>query len=221
MTATDDDRVELTRQILAELQREQDENPDVIYELRPVEDSRTLSRPLVFDGRDELFQGRDAWEQACLTGDLLSGQLATHFGIWQVRIFTDLRGDETRREESYIVSTCGGSQYWQDDDDLHQIGSAGFCWTCLHPDRDLDQERHGLIRHPVTPGEIDQPDYRCFVCGVEGGDPDRGHEDVDHTVIWGEEHQPRCEECELAYQTATPEGIGYVSHHPACPVVTS
>lgn len=217
---TDADRTALVEEILADLQRKQDANPDVIYEVRGDPDRKDVPRLLTFDPRDEILADDDAWTMAWKTADILSGQLATHLDIFQVRIFTDLRGRETRREESYVVTSCGGSQYWSDNGSLHQIGSAGFCWTCLHPDRDLDQERHGLIRHPVNFAEIGQPGYVCFVCHVPGMDPDHGHEDIDHTVIWGEETHPRCELCGLAYQTATPEGIGYVSHERNCPAIT-
>jgi hypothetical protein len=213
---TEDEQSALVRQILADLQAKQDANPDVVYEVRGDPERKDVPRRLTFDGRDEILAGDDPWTMAWKTADILSGQLAAHFDIFQVRIFTDLRGRETRREESYIVTSCGGSQHWSDEGSLHQVGSAGFCWTCLHPDYDLDQERHGLIRHPVTPAEIGQPGYKCFVCGVTGKDPDHGHADIDHTVIWGEETHPRCTECGQGYQTATPEGIGYVSHAANC-----
>lgn len=214
-------QAELTRRILEDLQREQDANPDIIYEVRGDPERKDVPSRLRFDKRDEVLTADDPWAMACKMADILSGQMATHLDIWQVRVFTDLRGRETRREQSYVVTSCGGSQYWQDDGDggLHQIGSAGFCWTCLHPDCDLGQERHGLIRHPVTPGELGQPGYKCFACGVTGSDPGCGHEDVNHTVIWGEETHPRCTECGGGYQTATQAGIGYVEHAESCPVL--
>jgi hypothetical protein len=218
--ATEDHRTQLTRQVLADLQARQDANPDVIYELRADADHREdFPRQLVFSPKDEILEHDDAWEMACKMADILSGQWCSTLTIWQVRIFTDLAGRETRREEFYIVDSCGGSQYWddqRDDHGSHQVSSSGFCWTCLHPDYDLDQEWHGLIRHPVTPDEIGLPAYRCFVCGVEGDNPDSGHEDVDHTVIWGEELHPRCEACGLGYQIATPQGIDYVAHADDC-----
>jgi hypothetical protein len=216
---TEDEQAALTRQILKKLQAERDANPDIVYELRGDPDRKDLPRRLVFDRRDEILAGDDAWTMAWKMADILSGQMATHLDIFQVRIFTDHRAHETRREDTYVVTSCGGSQHWRDPEvsySLHQIGSGGFCWTCLHPDYDLDQEPHGLIRHPVTPGEIGQPPYKCFVCGVSGKDPDHGHEDVGHTVIWGEKHHPRCPKCHLGYQTATPEGIGYVAHSKTC-----
>jgi hypothetical protein len=222
MTTDEDEQTALTRQILGELQAKQDANPDVIYEVRGDPERKDVPSRLTFDGRDEILAGDDAWTRACQMADLLSGQLCTHLDIFQVRIFTDLRGRETRREESYVVTSCGGSQYWADSDEyrtLHQIGSGGFCWTCLRPDHDLDQERHGLIRHPVTPSELGYAAYRCFVCHIDGKDPDHGHKDISHTVIWGEEHHPRCESCGRGYQTATPEGIGYEPHEPGCPVI--
>lgn len=217
--AIEDRRNELADQILAELQAEQDANPEIVYEVRGDPESRATPRRLEFKAADEILAGDDPWEMACKMADLLSGQWCSTLTIWQVRIFTNLAGRETRREESYIVDSCGGSQYWNDQhDDLssHQVGSAGFCWTCLSPDYDLDQVPHGLIRHPVTPAEIGAPAYRCFVCGVAGDDPDSGHEDVDHTVIWGEELHPRCEACGTGYQIATPQGIGYVAHADNC-----
>lgn len=223
MTRTEAEQTALVGQILADLQAKQDANPDIVYEIRSDPERPDVPRKLTFDGRDEILANDDPWTMAWKTADILSGQLATHLDIFQVRIFTDLRGRETRREESYVVTSCGGSQHWADSDKyrtLHQIGSGGFCWTCLHPDRDLDQERHGLIRHPVTFAELGQPGYKCFVCGVAGDDPDHGHENVDHTVIWGEETHPRCEHCGLGYQTATPEGIGYEPHDRNCPAIT-
>jgi len=218
----EDERTALTRQILAELQAKQDANPDVIYEVRGDPERKDVPGRLRFDKRDEVLAGDDPWTMAWKMADILSGQMATHLDIFQVRIFTTLHGRETRREDSYVVTSCGGSQYWSDSDEyrtLHQIGSGGFCWTCLHPDRDLDHERHGLIRHPVTPDELGQPGYKCFVCGVTGKDPDHGHKNIDHTVIWGEQVHPRCEHCGKAYDTATPEGIGYEPHEPGCPAI--
>ncbi len=223
MTSSDEGaRATLVKEILADLQRKQDDNPDLVYEVRGDPDRKDVPGRLKFDQRDQVLAGDDPWTRACQMADILSGQLATHLDIFQVRIFTDLRGRETRREEVYVVTSCGGSQHWREDaaGPLHQIGSAGFCWTCLQPDADLDQERHGLIRHPATPAELGQPGYRCFVCGVTGNNPDHGHKDIDHTIIWGEEAHPRCERCGLAYQTATPEGIGYVPHDRNCPSIT-
>lgn len=151
MTRTEAEQTALVGQILADLQAKQDANPDIVYEIRSDPERPDVPRKLTFDGRDEILANDDPWTMAWKTADILSGQLATHLDIFQVRIFTDLRGRETRREESYVVTSCGGSQHWADSDKyrtLHQIGSGGFCWTCLHPDRDLDQERHGLDPPP-------------------------------------------------------------------------
>lgn len=132
------------------------------------------------------------------------------------------------QERIYIVSYCGASPFWwlpgTHGGGMHQIGSAGFCWTCLQPDRDFAtaEDYRGLIRHPVTPEEVLRGEraYRCFVCGAgQNKGALEPHKDVDHTVIWGEEYRPRCKDCGRAYQYATPEGIDYEPHAPNCPAM--
>lgn len=129
-------------------------------------------------------------------------------------------------DRAYIVSYLGGTQYWwlpgTHGGGLHQVGSAGFCWTCLQPDYSLDQEQRGLVRHPVTPEEQRERSFRCFVCGAGmNKGAEEPHKDVDHTVIWGEETHPRCADCGKGYQVATPEGIDYVPHHRNCPAINA
>lgn len=149
-----------------------------------------------------------AWVQACKLAEQNSWDVYQQFPA----------GDS-----AYIVSYCGGGPYWWKPGTagggMHQIGSAGFCWECLRPDPDSDRPQLGLILHPTTPHlvAVGAPDYQCFICCAQPGEE---HLPVEHLVIWGEENHPRCEQCGLAYQTATPEGIGYAEHDPSCPWVT-
>jgi hypothetical protein len=208
----DEERAAVVDAVLAQLQAEASAVPEVIFETRADPDRPDVPRLLRFD------DDGDRWALAVQTADLLSGQLCTHLDIYQVKIFTDwINGAGKRREEAYVVTSCGGSQYWKDAGGrLHQISSAGFCWDC-HKGTD-GYEQRGLVRHPVTPGEVDEGygPYRCAVCGADMAEVGALHLAVPHVIIWGEEHHPRCHVCGKGYQTAEPDSVGYVDHDPGC-----
>ena len=219
---------DLIDEVLADLEAEQDKHPEIFYELRS-EDSRLrvdlgdMSSAGLLKEKPEPSDYAELWERAAWTADWLSGQLCATFHVWQVRVYATVMGREKRREESYVVTACGGSRHWAPGSGLmpgplHQIGSGGFCWDCMKSDPDLDVPGRGLVRHPVTPGELGKCSYACFVCGVDAGDPGAEHEGVTHLVIWGEATHPRCDSCGQGFRYATPEGIDYEPHRADCPV---
>jgi hypothetical protein len=118
--------------------------------------------------RDEGRPGEDLFSQARAYARWMSGKLATTIDLFD-------------QDGTYIVTACGGTDYWQDwnreigtpDDDIpwmHQIGSDGWCWDCFKGDR-------GFVRHPVTADEAREPGWlnalpvrhgkpACQACGL-------------------------------------------------------
>jgi hypothetical protein len=86
------------------------------------------------DYAEEGFPGDDLFSQAHAYARWLSGKLGC-----TIRVYDNVGS-------RYIVTCCGGSDYWQEtpQGQLHQIGSDGWCWHCFREDR-------GFVRHPVTP----------------------------------------------------------------------
>jgi hypothetical protein len=215
---TDDQRreqKEMTRQVIDKLTTEHAAKPaEVTYELRS--DPYWHDKPIVIPVRDEQFERAPGtlWERAVWAADLLTA--TAHPDVYRIEVYTDYwSGRETSRTATYVVSH--GNQWRDETGHMHQISSSGFCWDCLQPDPDLDYPQRGLIRHPVTPGELDSPPYACFVCKLDTTIPNMAHELTDHTVIWGEEAHPRCTSCGLGYQTANPGGTDYEPHARTCP----
>jgi hypothetical protein len=210
-----DDHSELIAQVFADLKAKHATKPaEVFFELRG--DPFWHDKPLCLPVKEEKFEHAPGtlWERAVWAADLLSRE--AHPDVYQIEVYTDFfSGKETRRTETYVLSH--GNQWRAEDGHLHQIGSGGFCWDCLQPDPDLDRPRRGLIRHPVTPAELGNPPYACYVCKLDTTVPNMMHESIDHTVIWGEEAHPRCNACGLGYRTANPGGIGYTEHSNTCP----
>jgi hypothetical protein len=208
------DEAALIAEVFADLEAERAATPsEVFFELRG--DPFWHDKPLRLPVREEKFEHAPGtlWERAVWAADLLSRE--AHPDVYQVEVYTALfSGKETRRVETYVVSH--GNQWRDEAGHLHQVGSDGFCWDCLQPDPDLDRPQRGLIRHPVTPEELGNPPYACFVCKLDTTVPNMAHELTDHTVIWGEEAHPRCETCGLGYRTANPGGIGYEPHAETC-----
>lgn len=220
LTMVNAGQADLAVQVIKELEAEHGSKPsEVFYQLRSDpywHDDENDG--LTVDVREEKFERAPGtlWERARWVADLLSCRPPyKHLEVFQVEVYTDFwTGAEVCRAETYVVSH--GNQWRADDGHLHQISSAGFCWDCLQPDPDLSIPQRGLIRHPVTPEELGNPPYACFVCKLDTTVPNMAHELTDHTVIWGEEAHPRCASCGLGYQTANPGGIGYQPHRPDC-----
>lgn len=215
-----DGHAEMAAQVMQELEAEHDAKPsEVFYELREDPYWDEEGKVAVMPVREERFEHAPGtlWERVAWLADLLTrSPLCRHPDVYQVRVYTSMWiGRETRREETYVMSR--GGQWRDETGHLHQVGSGGFCWDCLQPDPDLSIAQRGLIRHPVTPGELGNPPYACLVCKLDTTAPNMMHELTDHTVIWGEEAHPRCETCGLGYQTANPGGIGYTDHVDVCP----
>lgn len=176
------------------------------YELRERKDRDTQGAKVI-----TVSGSSDDFALACQVAEKLGGT----WDIWQ----EDENAWHDSDHLSYIVTYCGASPYWHPlGQNMHQVGSAGFCWTCLN-------EGAGLIRHPVTPDEVRKglPPARCFVCEAWQNAAGRIRHDpqADHTVAWGEEAHPRCIYCGKGYQIATPEGTGYLEHDDGCKGLTA
>jgi hypothetical protein len=219
MSMTEAQKAEVAAHITAYLASEDTDHPEVFYEIRHTPDKFDAHQePFCQVVRTEPFEHAPGtlWERTEWLADVIShAPLHLRPDIYEIRVYSSHAGQEVRREALYVATH---SNQWRDETGhLHQVGSGGFCWDCLQPDPDLGLSQRGLVRHPVTPEEIGNPAYSCFVCKVDMTVPNMMHELTDHTVIWGEEAHPRCETCGYGYQTATPGRIGYVGHVDVCP----
>lgn len=214
-----DGQAEMAAQVMRELEAGHDAEPaEVFYELREDPYWDEEGKVPVLPVHEVQFEHAPGtlWERTAWLAELLTrAPLYRHPEVYQVSVYTGMwSGKETRREEAYVMSR---DNQWRDETGhLHQVGSGGFCWDCLQPDPDLSIPQRGLIRHPITPGELGNPPYACFACKLDTAVPNMAHELTDHTVIWGEEAHPRCRTCGLGYQTANPGGIGYAPHAKGC-----
>ncbi len=180
------DLVALRDQITAFLERGK-----IFYEVRSHSSADLNDPPAKLLARATTEPGEEsAWEMACSVAEPASGG---------ADIFRVVAGER----EDYIVSYLGGSPHWwlpgTHGGGIHQIGSGGFCWSCF---KDEDGKRPigmgALVRHPVTPEEIGNPDHTA----------------MQEPVRFGKE---ACKSCTGGYSFATADGVmEYRGHEKTC-----